>query len=183
MLLGEPRITSNELAEKFVSGVFKEMSRDGDQVISELSLSKWTGTVFRVLDQLGSSLGYDHRYPWRVDFIWWDTKSEELALAVESELSPSLRAIEEDFQKLTVFKCPVKLFIFKGDVEKTKRSAEHYLQKRCQHVKDEEYILIGFSSRPRCFFFRVPHDGRMQGQEIVQFSQLRLSSPFDGAPD
>jgi hypothetical protein len=175
MLFGEPRITSRELAETFVSGVMREMSRDGEP-FSEISRTKWTCAVRRVLDELGAKLGYNHRYPWLVDFIWWDTKSEELALAVESELSPSPVAIEEDFQKLTVFKCPVKLLVFRGDAEATKRAAEGYLRKRTQHVKDEEYLLVGFTTPgPRCFYFKVPQvpaDGKLQG---VQFSEWDLA--------
>jgi hypothetical protein len=163
-------LTPSDLAEKFVSGVITEMTRDGGQPpFSGASRTKWTCAVMRVLDELGA-VEYDHRYPWLVDFIWWDARSEYMALAVESEFSPSPNEISDDFQKLTVLKCPLKLFVFKGDAGKTKSMAEQYLKSRSQHVKGEEYLLVGFTDlRPRCFFFTVPVDGNLQ--ERVQFSE------------
>jgi hypothetical protein len=171
MLFGDARITPPDLAEGFVSGVVREMSRDGEQPpYSGVSRTNWTRAVLGVLKELGNGKGFSGCYPWLVDFIWWDRNSEHMALAAESELSPAANEIADDFQKLTVLKCPLKLFVFRGDAEKTKSMAEQYLKSRSQHVKDEEYLLVGFTDlRPRCFFFTVPNDGNLQ--ERVQFSE------------
>lgn len=127
-----------------------------------------------VLKELGHQEGYSDCYPWLADLVWWDKKSEYMALAVESELSRAPNEIADDFQKLTALKCPLKLFVFKGDVEKTKRMAERYLKSRGQHIKDEEYLLVGFTApTPRCFLFKVPRGHELRDE--VEFSEL--SSP------
>jgi hypothetical protein len=96
-----------------------------------------------------------------------------MGLAVESEMDKSVGAIEEDFEKLSVFKCPVKLMVCSSDPENIKGMAERWLVKLTQHVKDEEYVLIGFTaSGPRCFSFRVPSNGALKE---VTFSEIQLS--------
>ena len=93
-----------------------------------------------------------------------------MVLAVEAELDTSTKAIEDDFQKLSVFKCPLKLLVFTGDADRTTDMAERYLKSLTQHVKGEEYVLVGFTeSNPRCFLFRVPNDGRIND---VQFQEI-----------
>jgi len=176
MLFGELGITSTKLAEEFVSGVLTKMRRidaDVKPPCSGGSRPIWNGVVRDVLAKLGNMHGYDATYPWLVDFIWWSNKPQRMGLAVESELDKSARAIEDDFEKLCVFKCPIKLMVFSSDAEDTKKMAERYLQTLTQHVKDEEYLLIGFTaSGPRCFLFRVPADGSLAQ---VNFSELQLS--------
>jgi hypothetical protein len=174
MLFGELRITAADLAEKLISNVLKEMGRDGDNLPhSGGKRRKWTKKVQDVLKKLGEKLGYKHTYPWLVDLIWWDMESQSLAMAVECEWSPPMKGEEDDFEKLTVFKCPLKLFVFSTrDAQEIKRMAQRYLKLRTQHVKDEEYLLIGFTpTGPRCFWFKVPFNGKLKR---VHFSELPL---------
>jgi hypothetical protein len=171
MPIREPRITSRELIEAFVSRVTSTMRGEGGrQPFSYDSRPELTEAVLDVLTELGHEKEYSDCYEWLVDLVWWDRSNEYMALAVESELSHASNEIADDFQKLTVLKCPLKLFVFKGDVERTKNMAEEYLKRRSQHVKDEEYLLVGFiKPRPRCFFLKVPNDGVFQ--EPIQFSE------------
>jgi hypothetical protein len=176
MLFGELGLTSTKLAEEFVSSVLRKMRRIDTDVkppCSGGSRPIWNGVVKEVLRELGNKHGYDQAYPWLVDFIWWSNRPQRLGLVVESELDKLIGKIEEDFQKLSAFKCPLKLMVFSADPEDTKSMAERNLQVLTQHIKDEEYLLIGFTaSGPRCFLFRVPTDGSL---EHVNFSELQLS--------
>ncbi len=173
MLFGELGITSGELAEQFVSGVLKLMGADTKPPCSGGSRPAWNAAVKTVLEELGKRHGYDQTYAWLVDLVWWSTKPERMGLVVESEMDKSAGAIEDDFEKLSVFKCPVKLMVCSSDPVNIKGVAERCLVKLAQHVKDEEYLLIGFTaSGPRCFSFRVPTNGAL---EEVAFSELQFS--------
>ena len=176
MIFGEIGISTGEFAQKFVSqlqsNVQNTMGSNTKPPCSGGNKTMWTSAVTQVLAGLGSSLGYE-AYPWMLDLIWWSNKQQRMVLAVESEFNNSLRAIEDDFQKLTVFKCPLKLLVFSADAQQMKSRAETYLQLLTQHVKDEEYLLVGFTvSGPRCFVFKVPHDGKL---ERVEFQEMKLS--------
>jgi len=178
MLFGELGITSMKLAEEFVSGVLATMriiDKTATPPCSGGSRPIWNGVVTDVLAKLGNKYGYDRTYPWLVDFIWWSDRPPRMGLAAESEFDRRVTVIEDDFEKLCVFKCPIKLMVFSSDAEDTKTMAERYLQALTQHVKGEEYLLIGFTALgPRCFLFRVPNDGPVAQ---VNFSELQLSRP------
>ena len=130
----------------------------------------WTRMVRSVLKKYGEYDGYAHCYPWLVDFIWWEKRSETLALVAECEWGKSTD-LDDDFQKLAVLKCPLKLFIFSGINPKSfLKRAEDLLQSFGQHTKDEEYIVIAFtSSEPLLFHFKVPESGRLSARP--QFDQ------------
>jgi hypothetical protein len=122
--------------------------------------TKWTCAILGVLEDLGLRGGY-RCYPWLLDFVWWDQDSQSMIMGAECEWAP-LTPEEDDFQKLVVFKCPLKLFVFSGDPEIMKQQTEKYLEAFSQHVRDEEYVLVGFSpSGPRTLFFKVPNDGKL----------------------
>ncbi|MGB7282424.1 MAG: hypothetical protein WBE13_09200 [Candidatus Acidiferrum sp.] len=174
MLFGELEVTSEKFSEEFVSAVLNEVGANKKPPCAGGSRKKWTQAVKLVLERLGNKYGYEQDYPWLVDFIWWSDNPQRLGLAAESEFDTSVDAIEEDFQKLSVFKCPLKLLIFSADLEETKRMAQRWLQNVTQHVKDEEYLLIGFtSSGPRCFSFVVPTDGHLK--EEAHFYEIHVS--------
>lgn len=98
---------------------------------------------------------------------------ERMVLAAESEMASHIDGVEDDFEKLPSFKCPFKLLVFSTDVEGVKKNAEGYVQLFGQHVQDEEYLLVGFTaSGPRCFLFKVPHDGKL---DKVTFDEFKLS--------
>jgi hypothetical protein len=174
MLFGETKMEAVALARELVRMVperLKEKGEDTRPPCSGGSRTEWSDALWDVLGELGTPLGYD-AYDWLLDFVWWSKEPEHMALAVESELDPSEKAIEEDFEKLPSFKCPLKLLVFSGDADKTKAMAESYLQSFSQHVKDEKYLLVGFTATtPRAFVFRVPNDGPVQR---VQFEEIQL---------
>lgn len=171
MLFGELGISSTTLAEMLVPDVLCRMGKDALPPCSGGERTNWTRVVNDVLDELGKSLGYEHTYEWLVDRIWWHAaKPQRLGLVVESELNKSHASIEEDFQKLSVFKCPVKLFVFSADADEVKQIAERCLQERAQHVEGEEYVLIGFTaSGPRCFSFKAGQSGALKHVQFVEF--------------
>lgn len=132
----------------------------------------WTLEVKSVLHNIGKDLGYD-AYPWLLDPIWWSMPAQRMILALESEMDKHVETIEEDFQKLPVFKCPLKLLVFSAEADAVKRMTEDYLQIFTQHVEREEYLLVGFTaSDPRCFLFKVPYDGKL---DKVTFDEVKLS--------
>src|SRR4029077_20841137 len=127
MLFGELGMTSAKLAEEFVSGVLatiRNFDKTAKPPCSGGSRPRWSRVVKDVLANLRKKHGYDRTYLWLVDFIWWSDNPQRMGLAVESELDPSVRVIEDDFQKLCVFKCPVRLMVFSSDVKDTKKMAE-----------------------------------------------------------
>src|SRR5580658_4967084 len=142
MLFGKPEVGAKELAEKLVGDVLTKMGAAPPPCRGG-SREMWNIEVKAVLHELGSSYHYD-AYPWLLDLIWWSMSSQLMMLAVESEMDGHVGAIEEDFQKLPVFKCPLKLLVFSADADAVKKMAENYLQLLTQHVKDEEYLLVGF---------------------------------------
>lgn len=165
--------TAKQVAEKFVSEVLERMGADAKPPCRGGNKELWTVEVKSALHKMGRSQGYD-AYPWLLDFIWWCKATERLILAAESEMDGNIASIADDFQKLPVFKCPVKLLVFSADTDATKKMAEEYLQLFAQHVKDEEYLLVGFTdSGPRCHYFRVPRDGKLE--EKVQFEELKIA--------
>jgi hypothetical protein len=170
------QITSAKFAEELIAGVLKEMGATAcTPPCSGGSRRAWTEAVRQALTELGKRYGYE-TYGWLVDFIWWSKSPERLGLVVESEWDES---DEDDFQKLPVFKSPLKLWVFSSDHEQAKSMAEHYLKTLTQHVKGEEYLLIGFTrSGPHCLSFKVPADGTL---ERVNFSEVRLARSVSNA--
>jgi len=174
MLFGELSVSSRVLADEFVSGVFAKLGENCEPPCSGGAKGPWTKAILEVLDDLGRIHGYEERYErWLVDYIWWSKKPEHLALVVESELEKTGAAVLDDFYKLPVFKCPLKMLVFSADAEEVRRVIEEHLRVLTQHVEGEEYLLVGFTiPGPRCFHFKVPSNGRL---DKVQFSELPLS--------
>ena len=169
-------INARDIAEKFVQGVLKEMDGAKPPCIGG-NKTKWTRAVKKVLGRLAEAPIYAP-YPWLLDFVWWSRKNdtEQMVLAVESEMDKRVRTqIEPDFQKLSSFKCPLKLLVFSANVEDTKKMAEDYLRKFVQHIDGEEYLLVGFvKPYPRCLWFRVSGNGRLE-PNAVKFVEIELS--------
>jgi len=176
VIFGDAGITSKEFAEKFVSGVLKGTTGTKPPCAGG-SRDLWTAQIKVVVENLGHERGFDHTYEWLVDWIWWSGDKEHLGLALESELDKNPKAVEDDFYKLTVLKCPLKVLVYSAnEPEEMKRRAEEYLKRRSQHVEGEEYLLIAFTpSKPRCFSLRIPApaDGRCNE---LQFIELQLSA-------
>jgi hypothetical protein len=172
-LFGDAGISSQEFADEFTRRVLEKM---GTSTLPCCGGEKtpWSKQIFAVLKEMGNRRGFDHNYEWLVDWIWWSSENEHMALAVESELDTNGKKIEEDFQKLTVMKCPLKVLIYSAvDPSEMKTRAEKYLRKQDQHVKDEEYLLIAFTpTQPRCFRLKIPVDGR---SNELAFEPLQLS--------
>jgi len=179
MLFGKADITAKELAEKLVSGVMSKMGsypppRDGGK------RPKWTRAVKAVFHEMGSTLGYDNWPEWcSLDCLWWtnakDKSKDSLVLVAESELENNVNGVENDFLKLRLFKCPLKVLVFSADVDEVKRMAETDLQLYEQHVSREEYLLVGFTaSGPRCFHFEVPQGKNGKLNKVV-FKEFRAS--------
>lgn len=167
----ETMLQARQFARDFISGMMAELGEVfGMPPCMGGSSTKWTCAVLSTLENLGKKHGYEC-YPWLLDAIWWDQSSQSMILGAECEWRAS-RAEEDDFQKLPVFKCPLKLFAFSRDsmsTESIKRQVEEYLQVFAQHIKGEQYVLVGFApSGPRSFFFIVPSDGKQT--EPVRFA-------------
>src|ERR1700688_2878933 len=122
MLFGDAKITVKELAQEVVDGVANVMGEESKRPPCNSRMrTSWTKAVREVLGFLAEDRNYVC-YPWLLDFVWWDSASESLILAAECEWSQA-KAEEDDFQKLAAFKCPLKLFVFSGDAERTKKMA------------------------------------------------------------
>ena len=173
MLFGETGISAKELAHKLVSGVLNKMGNDAPPCRGGGKVM-WTAEVKAILHEIGTTLKYTNLCEWcSLDMIWWCMSTQRLILAAESEMAANPVAVEDDFEKLSVFKCPLKLLVFCADVDRVKENAERYLQVLAQHVKGEEYLLVGFTaSGPRCFLFKVPGDGKL---DKVRFDEFKLS--------
>lgn len=143
MTFGQAEVDATELAHQLVAGVPEEVKKKPP--CTGGSRKEWTDVIVTVLKDLGERRGYS-AYPWLLDLIWWSRTPERMVLAVESELDPGAKAIEDDFQKLPVFKCPLKLFVFTGDAERTKNMAEAYLQSFTQYAMEEKYLFVGFTA-------------------------------------
>ena len=173
MLFGEAGSTARGLAEKLLLELRSELGDDFNKPpCSYGNRTLWTRALIAVLSKMGCGLEYK-TYPWLLDYVWWCNKTERMVLAVESELDPCSGLIEDDFQKLPSFKCPLKLFVFSTkDTEGVKQMAEGYLRCFGQHVKDEEYVLLDFTGTgPRCFWFRVPSDGALATVIFKEFGR------------
>jgi hypothetical protein len=178
MEIGEAGISAPDFAEKFLILLFQELRNIGSDInqppCRRGGRADWTCALHNALRRQGETYHFE-TYPWLVDFIWWRMKDEYLGLVMESEFDPSHGAIQDDFEKLTVFKYPLKVLVFSTQSpDETKTSVERYLEKRSQHIRNEEYLLIGFTALgPRCFWFRVPSDGRLESP--VRFDEHRIA--------
>jgi len=172
MLFGDAGISSQKFAEEFTSAVLEKMGTSTPPCCGG-EKTPWSDEIFHVLEKMGNDRGFEC-YLWLVDRIWWSNENEHMGLAVESELDTNAKNIEEDFQKLTVMKCPLKVLIYSAvDPGEMKTRAEKYLRKRDQHVKDEKYLLIAFTAaQPQCFRLKIPVDGR---SNELSFEPLQLS--------
>jgi hypothetical protein len=175
VLFGGAGISAKDAAERLVSQVLHRLGADAQPPCVGDPKTIWTLTVKAVLQEMGTSLKYTNFCEWcLIDFIWWSMPTQRLILAAESEMAKSPDAVETDFEKLSVFKCPLKLLVFSADVDRVKENAEGYLQLFAQHVEGEEYLLVGFTaSGPRCFLFKVPHDGKLDKAEFNEFQLSR----------
>ncbi|MGA8491391.1 MAG: hypothetical protein WB711_13275 [Terriglobales bacterium] len=171
--MAEKAITARLLAEQLVSGVLKAMASDPKPPCDGGSKPMWNVAVRSVLRDMGTNFGYRTYLEWcRLDVMWWGKSPERMMLVAESEMASHIDGVEDDFEKMPSYKCPFKLLVFSTDVEGVKKNAEGYLQLFGQHVKDEEYLLIGFTaSGPRCPYFKVPTDGKL---DRVEFTELRF---------
>jgi hypothetical protein len=179
MLFGEAGITCKELAEMLVGKVFKELGSDTRPPCNGGDKTDWTCAVRRALKKIAETLHYDTLSEhWRLDVTWWadceGRSRDALILVAQSEWGDA-GDVENDFVKLRSFKCPVKLLVFSGDVDEVKRRAENDLRPHEQHVNGEEYLFVGFTaSGPRCFCFKVPHDGKLKGSEEFKWQDIRV---------
>ena len=136
----------------------------------------WTTEVKRYLAQIAQEIVeerddisieilYTNRTPKIVEFlwdvVWWcrretDKKEEFMALAVECEWGSGWRleaCVGEDFSKLTVAKCPLKLMIFCTELNRTTGTHEsqqtivlneidRHLKFYSHHMPGERYIFL-----------------------------------------
>jgi hypothetical protein len=114
-----------------------------------------------------------------LDLVWWcrknSSKYEFMGLAVEVEwgtLPTIAHAVGEDFSKLTVVKCPIKLMIFCTTRTGVNRSHEplqqvvlaeldRYLSCYAHHIPGEHYVFVDIatSGNRRAWIRSVGQDG------------------------
>jgi hypothetical protein len=106
--------------------------------------------------------------------FWWGSPGESLANHVRDRVG-------EDFGKLTVVKCPIKLMIFCTDKSGTERSHEpmqqvvlaeidRYLKPYAHHLPGEVYVFFDVASdgHRRAWVRRVNEAGVLSALEVLQ---------------
>lgn len=162
-------IDPSSLLTQLVAGVNKRLK--SQQGLGENKT--WTLHVKETLKLIGETppLNFDCIYTDRekgiqeflLDLVWWDRAAGEgAALAVECEWFygkfPSEEAyaqrVVEDFEKLLVFKSPLKLMIFASvSGYPTMRTSvltkiKQYLRQYKHHLAGEVYLFLDFSEWP-----------------------------------
>jgi hypothetical protein len=139
--------------------------RQGDHWWSD---RPWTGEVIRCLRSLGSKRGHlvypesgqDEGDPqklmneWLFDVVWMDAPGEDwqqmtaLRLACESEWGRTRDKILEDFLKLTVVLCDLRLLIYTNQevpVGQEKHHPVDICKSVCPPSRSFRYLLVGTS--------------------------------------
>ena len=166
MILGQPPIEPDVLANRLVPKLANEIQRHGRE-------ADWTHLLNVALREIGKDLKHvvnpdpDNGEPsqFLLDLVWWrNAEDMDIALAVESEWGRN-NEVWHDFGKLLVIKSPLKLMIFEKQPKDTvKIIQELYMQKFTQHIQGEHYLLIEFNTpqKEACpFHFLVPASGRL----------------------
>lgn len=134
----------------------------------------WTAAVKDTLSEIAKALSprYEAIYTTKgvseflVDLVWWDRQGGEGAvLALECEWyyerygNPAkyVQEVGVDFEKLLVFKAPLKIMIFSSFKSSTDISAavlveiEKYLKRYKHHIPGERYLILDFAPRVRAW--------------------------------
>jgi len=160
----------------------------------------WTRAVKETLKYIGerpplnfTSLFTDKEKEEReflLDFVWWDSREGQgAALAAECEwrfpprVSPNdyKLLVAEDFDKLLVFKSPVKLMIFGSEPEHKDMQdsildeLRGYLRRYKDHIAGETYLFLDFAPKRGTWITRIDTSGAHPDVDItpVDFSDTR----------
>ncbi|MFZ0314958.1 MAG: hypothetical protein WAL85_19815 [Candidatus Korobacteraceae bacterium] len=175
------KISTEELAHRLCREIRENLTLVGPRPPDKES----TKCVFKVLHEIGQSLGYEVLgthieacQEWLLDVVWWKNYSWPeigIALAVECEWKTGKRELVDDFQKLLCTKAPLKVFIYDGgnvpaDGNEPQTWIKEEMRKYHHHVAGETYLFAAFGDRDQyCHKFVVPHDGAL---ESVDFELL-----------
>jgi hypothetical protein len=131
----------------------------------------------KVVTKEGIEAYYEKGHRFVLDFLWWT--STGTALAVESELSSTLKGMLHDFEKLLCWKSPLKLMIvrehppgIRADLIARKLSED--AQNMSQFFKGECFVLFifGEAGKNRAYAYCVLKD-RTNRFEFVEIPLSR----------
>lgn len=185
-LFGSAPMEPRDLAKKLVAEV--QNHNDGDTWLHGEN-RQWTEAVKKGLENIARELPvkttcvYTAFAPgareFLLDVVWWNKEdSEGASLACECEWYWSRsRKVEdyhihvgEDFEKLLVFKAPLKLMIFATPKnapwveEPVIEKINGYLLGYKHHVLGEKYLVLDFAPKPKCWMVEVSGNGASRPQ-------------------
>jgi len=124
---------------------------------------EWTAAVIRTVCELGERLGFEPcakgrkshvgQGEWLYDAVWLHFGDEhhvtDVQLILESEWSPDLKDIEDDFLKLLVGRAAHRVMIFEQARSDELNGKFDHLQDQIKHFSQtrvgDRYLLLGFA--------------------------------------
>ena len=104
-----------------------------------------------------------------LDVVWWDNDAASFACECEwqfarfSNSEQYAIAVGEDFEKLLVFKAPLKLMIFASSDSEIQQNIleeiKRYYSGYQHHVDGEVYLILDFAPTPKVWIARVDRNG------------------------
>ncbi|PYP91221.1 MAG: hypothetical protein DMG65_08610 [Candidatus Angelobacter sp. Gp1-AA117] len=159
MIFGDALISIEELCEELRRRI-PELAVDDSNRAYTMAVKEALAEVAEALDLRMFCTDSDRKTKeFLLDFVLWSDKpgEQKSVLAVESEwgkpgdknVKNRADQVVEDFEKLLVFKAPLKLMLFQADDEGMRRAIHNglreYLTTFAQHVKGEQYLFMEFS--------------------------------------
>lgn len=187
MIFGERPIEPKELVEDLVFGV---VNRTAPREVRTSAIKSALGEIASVRNFYSAPDPKKSQHEYLLDFLWFEnSRSNNIVLGVESELSKRKEDVWEDFDKLMHIKAPMKLMIWKS-INHEKQAPEvleglrtSYLKNFNQHVKGELYVVLEFSSSKAAYWYlyEVPNDGEVVAPDFhamgaIPYSDLDASS-------
>lgn len=160
-------VEADDLEQK-ITGIFESIARQftgsgqGDGI--------WTHAILEELAKFGNvdepsvcpamkPSGYSPE--WLFDFVWYryDCGSlKRLELILESEWAQNYNAIQYDFEKLLIAKCPHKVMVFQGStrqIEKWIESLRGIVLGYENNYARERYFFIAYDTNLKRFRFQT----------------------------
>src|SRR5579884_903699 len=167
MPFGDAPISLEELASKLRIMIPK--------LAGTLTNEGYTRGLKEALQQIGNSLGVRtlckdkdrNRKEFMLEVVWWSDvpRDQRAVLGVESDWgspmdkNPENRAsqVMEKFEKLLLFKAPIKLILFSASNPEVRGAIHSGIQKLLinisQHVRGEQYLFMEFAKND-CYTYR-----------------------------
>ena len=157
------RVNMSEQLASLANEVVASIKGINIQNLRDKGDGAWTVAIKGALIDLGQKHDYQictSSFPdeceseWLYDLVWYRKAPSghlrEIGLILESEWAKKVKGIQDDFEKLLVAKCPIKVMVFQDFKDTTVEQIWSLLETGIRTFESEptkdRYILVGFNN-------------------------------------